>query len=142
MATEKIRLINKHDYVIGQTEVDIETLVSPDTEDLNRALIEGFARNEESVQSAFNGLTSNSTDEEIGAALGKALPDDKVLPVILEVLTEHLTEELHKELRPLAENMATRVTEEPELKSFFLGLLAGSRALTVQKIRTELDGKN
>lgn len=142
MATDKIRLINKHDYVIGQTEVDIETLVSPDPENLNRALTEGFARNAESIQSAFNGLTSNSTDEEIDAALRKALPDDKMLPIALEVLTEHLTEELHKGLRPLAENMATHVTEDPELKSFFRGLLAGSRALTVQKMRAELEGKN
>lgn len=62
MAADKIRLINKHDYVIGQAEVDIETLASPDTEDLTRALSEGFARNEESVQSAFSVLTSNSTD--------------------------------------------------------------------------------
>lgn len=38
--------------------------------------------------------------------------------------------------------MATRVTEEPEIKSFFLGLLAGSRALTVQQVRADLEGKN
>lgn len=141
MTADKIRLVNSHGVVLGEAEVDIGNLSQPSMEAVTTALTEGFNRAGVNPQSNLSGLSSSSTDEEIEEALKKTFPEEKMLPIVLEVLSEHLAEELHKELRSLTDSVVNTAVSEPEIKFFLQGLLAGSREVSVRKIRVELNGE-